>query len=187
MSIIYGVLKEHGITVAELELRQLAAVTERYATGAGSVHVHGRLGMGFQPYSSHQRSELERGPTSGPLGDALCFDGRLDNYRELSGDLGLHDPGALSDSQIVLAAFAQWGEDCFSRFVGDWALALWAEKDQSLYLARDHAGTRTLHLRHEHGEAVWATYLDTSTQETPSSNSRTIMQPATWPAVSCAT
>jgi asparagine synthase (glutamine-hydrolysing) len=91
----------------------------------------------------------------------LCFDGRLDNYKELSGDLGLHDPEVLSDSQIVLAAFVQWGEACFSRFVGDWALALWSEKDQSLYLARDHAGTRTLYLRHERGEAVWATYLDT--------------------------
>jgi asparagine synthase (glutamine-hydrolysing) len=161
MSIIYGVLKEHEVTVAESELRHLAAVTDRYATGANSVHVRGRLGMGFQPYSSHLRSELERGPARSPHGDLLSFDGRLDNYTELSEDLGLHDPEALSDSQIVLAAFAQWGEGCFSRFVGDWALALWSEKHQSLYLARDHAGTRTLYLRQKHGETVWATYLDT--------------------------
>jgi asparagine synthase (glutamine-hydrolysing) len=73
----------------------------------------------------------------------------------------LRDPEALSDSQIVLAAFVQWSEACFSRFVGDWALALWSAKDQSLYLARDHAGARTLYFRHEQGEAVWATYLDT--------------------------
>ena len=161
MSVIYGLLKEHGVTVIESELRQLAAVTDRYATGTGAVHVRGRLGMGFQPYSSHLRSELERGPTSGSHGHALCFDGRLDNYKELSEELSLHDPEALSDSQIVLAAFVQWSEACFSRFVGDWALALWSEKDQSLYLARDHAGTRTLYFRHEQGEAVWATYLDT--------------------------
>lgn len=160
MSIIYGLLKEHGVTVIESELRHLAAVTERYATGTGSVHVQDRLGMGFQLYSSHLRSELERGPTSTPHGHAICFDGRLDNYKELSEELGLHDPEALSDSQIVLAAFAQWSEVCFSHFVGDWALALWSEKDQSLYLARDHAGTRTLYFRHEQGETVWATYLD---------------------------
>jgi asparagine synthase (glutamine-hydrolysing) len=161
MSILYGLLKEGGVTVIESELRHLAAVTDRYATGAGSVHVQGRLGMGVQPYSSHLRSELERGPTSGPHGHALSFDGRLDNYKELSEELGFHDPKALSDSQIVLAAFARWSEACFSRFVGDWALALWDEKDQSLYLARDHAGTRTLYFRHEQGEVAWATYLDT--------------------------
>ena len=45
MSMIYGVLKEHGVTVTESELRHLAAATERYATGAGAVHVQGRLGM----------------------------------------------------------------------------------------------------------------------------------------------
>ena len=161
MSIIYGLLKEDGVLVTESELRHLAALTERYATGTGSVQVLGRLGMGLQPYSSHLRSEFERGPTSDPHGHALCFDGRLDNYKDLSEELGLHDPEALSDSQIVLAAFAQWSEACFSRLVGDWALALWSEKDQSLYLARDHAGTRTLYFRHERGEAVWATSLDT--------------------------
>jgi asparagine synthase (glutamine-hydrolysing) len=161
MSIIYGLLKEDGVLATESELRHLAAVTERYATGAGSVQVQGPLGMGLQPYSSHLRSELERGPISDPHGHALSFDGRLDNYKELSEELGLHDPEALSDSQIVLAAFAHWSEACFSRLVGDWALALWSEKDQSLYLARDHAGTRTLYFRHERGEAVWATYLDT--------------------------
>jgi asparagine synthase (glutamine-hydrolysing) len=161
MSIIYGLLKERGVPVIESELRHLAAVTERYATGTVSVHVQGRLGMGFQPYASHLRSELERGPIIGPHGHALCFDGRLDNYKELSEELGFHDPEALSDSQIVLAAFAQLNEACFSRFFGDWALALWSERDQSLYLARDHAGTRTLYFRHERGEVVWATYLDT--------------------------
>src|SRR5260370_1454360 len=158
MSIIYGLLKEHGVRVTEWELQHLAAATERYATGTDSVYIRGRLGMGFQPYSSHLRSALEQGPTSTLHGHALCFDGRLDNHKELSEELGLHDPDALSDSQIVLAAFAQWSEACFSRFVGDWALALWSEKDQSLYLARDHAGTRTLYFRHEQGEAVWATY-----------------------------
>ena len=107
MSILYGLLKEYGVTVIESELRHLAAVTDRYATGTGSMHVQGRLGMGLQPYSSHLRSALEQGPTSAPHGHALCFDGRLDNHKELSEDLGLHDPDALSDSQIVLAAFAQ--------------------------------------------------------------------------------
>ncbi|WP_035352141.1 asparagine synthetase B family protein [Edaphobacter aggregans] len=160
MSIIYGLLKEHGVRVTESELRHLAAATERYATGAGSVHIQGRLGMGFQPYSSHLRSGLEQGPTGSPHGHALCFDGRLDNHKALSEELGLHDPDALSDSQIVLAAFARWSEACFSHFVGDWDLALWSEKDQSLYLARDHAGTRTLYFRYEQGAAVWATYLD---------------------------
>jgi asparagine synthase (glutamine-hydrolysing) len=75
------------------------------------------------------------------------IDGRLDNYRELAQLLEL-EAHNLSDSQILLAAFDRWGEQCFSRFVGDWALALWSLKDESLYLARDHAGTRSLYFQH---------------------------------------
>ena len=160
MSILYGLLKQPGTQVTELELLHLASATEQYATGPSSGHIRGRLGMGFQPYLSHLRSELEQGATSDPYGHMACFDGRLDNYKELSEELGFED-SVLSDSQIVLAAFARWSEECFSRFVGDWALAIWSEKDQSLYLARDHAGTRTLYFHREQGEVVWATHLDT--------------------------
>jgi asparagine synthase (glutamine-hydrolysing) len=88
----------------------------------------------------------------------LVFDGRLDNHQELSELLDIRD---LPDSSIVLSAFAQWNEDCFSRLIGDWALALWSQLDQSLYLARDHAGTRTLYFDERGGCIRWATFLET--------------------------
>jgi asparagine synthase (glutamine-hydrolysing) len=90
----------------------------------------------------------------------LSFDGRLDNYRELADQLGLpidDNP----DSNVILRAFAKWGDDCFRRFTGDWALALWSKDRETLYLARDHAGTRTLFYRHEAARLEWATHLET--------------------------
>jgi asparagine synthase (glutamine-hydrolysing) len=160
MSIIFGLLKERGARAAGSEVLHLAVATERYATGVSSVYTSGRLGMGLQQYFSHQRSAMEKRPAEDPYGHALCFDGRLDNYRELGELLGLGN-SQVPDSQIVLSAFARWGEGCFSHFLGDWALVLWSEKDQSLYLARDHAGTRTLYFRHDHNKVLWSTHLDT--------------------------
>ncbi|MBB5060387.1 asparagine synthase (glutamine-hydrolyzing) [Granulicella aggregans] len=161
MSILYGVLKEHGIAATASELQRLGADMQRYATGAGLVILDGRLGMGVQPYLSHMRSTFERGPVKSPQGRyVLSFDGRLDNYESLAEELRVKHPETLSDSQIALAAFARWGEACFSRFVGDWALALWSETDQSLYLSRDHAGARSLYYRHTQCETVWGTYLE---------------------------
>lgn len=165
MSIIYGLLKERGMQVTEPELRHLATATERYATGTCALQIQGRLGLGLQSYASHLRAALGQAPAVTAHGHALCFDGRLDNYKELSAELGLDDPDALSDSQIVLDAFIRWDEACFARFVGDWAMALWSEKDQSLYLARDHAGTRTLYFRDQGGEVVWSTHLDALTND----------------------
>jgi asparagine synthase (glutamine-hydrolysing) len=159
MSIIFGLLKEAGSLAKESEVEQLGEATARYGTGIGSSYRRGRLGMGVQPYFSHERSAMEAGPTKNLKHCVLSFDGRLDNYTELAELLGLksHD---VSDSQIVLTAFEQWGEACFSRLVGDWALALWSEKQQSLYLARDHAGTRTLYFQNKEHRLVWSTFLD---------------------------
>ena len=131
-----------------------------YATGVGSRYLAGTLGMAFQPYASHERSAKEPGLFRDTHGNVVSFDGRLDNYRELRDQLGITSD-AISDSQVVLAAFFRWGETCFSRFIGDWAFALWSVRDCALYLARDHAGTRTLYYR-QHGDALlWSTYLDT--------------------------
>ena len=65
------------------------------------------------------------------------------------------------DSLIVLTAFSKWGEGCFSRFIGDWGLSLWCAKDHRIYLARDHAGARTLYFENAHGNLWWSTYLET--------------------------
>ena len=160
MSMIFGLLKESGLAVTEYELENLAAATERYATGITALYRIGRLGMGVQPYCSHERSAMETAPAIGADNSVLSFDGRLDNYRDLAEQLGLVAQ-TTPDSQIVLSAFGRWGEDCFRHFVGDWALALWSEKDQSLYLARDHAGTRSLYLQTEEHRMMWSSYLDT--------------------------
>jgi asparagine synthase (glutamine-hydrolysing) len=160
MSTIFGVRKPAGETVAERELLHLAEATQHFAPDGLSVRVSGRVGMGFQPYYTHTRSQLENGPVADECGNLLSFDGRLDNYENLARELGL-ETALTPDSQIVLAAFRRWGEACFSHFVGDWGIALWSEQDQSLYFARDHAGTRTLYFQNNKDSLRWSTHLDT--------------------------
>jgi asparagine synthase (glutamine-hydrolysing) len=160
MSVILGVLKQRGAQVEEWQIRDLSASTTRFATGDAAVSVEGRMGMGFQAYQSHERSRMDNGPCSDLLGNVVCFDGRLDNVRELASLLDLNE-SETSDSAMVLAAFRRWGEACFSRFTGDWALSLWFRREERLYLARDHAGTRTLYFEQRRDDTIWSTYLDT--------------------------
>jgi asparagine synthase (glutamine-hydrolysing) len=160
MSILLGVLKERGALASEQELRQLSYATERYATERSVFSVHGRLGVCFQPYISHERSRMETGSRRDVCGNVVSFDGRLDNFQELAEMLGL-DATQSSDSMIVLAAFLRWGEECFSRFTGDWALSLWDVRKQRLFLALDHAGTRSLYFSRTGSRVQWATFLDT--------------------------
>lgn len=49
----------------------------------------------------------------------------------------------------------------FSHFIGDWAIALWSAQEEALYLARDHAGTRTLYYEVSERQILWGTHLET--------------------------
>jgi asparagine synthase (glutamine-hydrolysing) len=160
MSIIFGVIEGLGPPVETRDLLRLARSTENYAPDGTYVYAQGPVGMGFQPYKTHQRSNLEALPVVDAQGNVLSFDGRLDNHAELCVLLALRN-AVIPDSRIVLEAFAHWGEHCFSHLVGDWALALWAHSERALYLARDHAGTRSLYFEHSHGRILWSTYLET--------------------------
>jgi asparagine synthase (glutamine-hydrolysing) len=116
--------------------------------------------MGFQAFHTHSRSHLSQQPAIDQLGNIAVLDGRLDNYHELAALEGIAG-GNISDSALVLKAFERLGADCFSHLVGDWALALWSARARVLYLARDHAGSRTLFYKNAGGEIRWSTYLET--------------------------
>lgn len=166
MSIIFGVWATDGRRIDARELEGLARATERYAPDGTWLETAGQVGMGYQPYHTHARSRLDTEPAQDERGSMLSFDGRLDNHEELRSLLGLE--GECSDSKILLAAFKRWGQDCFRRLVGDWALALWSSTDQAVYLARDHAGSRTLYYELKKDRILWATHLETFFAAEPS-------------------
>lgn len=160
MSIIFGIRRPQERTATHQEMHILASATQRYAPDGTFLKTYGAIGMGFQPYHTHLRSRLEQQPVLDSFGNMLVLDGRLDNWEDLRRklDIGNH---AVTDSTIVLEAFFRWQEDCFSHFIGDWALALWAASEHVLYLARDHAGTRTLYFHYAGETVTWSTYLET--------------------------
>lgn len=159
MSVIFGVCRPQGETVEKEELLNLAASTERYAPDGTFVRAQSQIGMAFQPFHTTERSRMESQPLVDVRGNMLVLDGRLDNYHDLGRELNVR-VFDMPDSQLVLAAFLRWGEACFSRFIGDWSIALWSVADKSLYLARDHAGTRSLYLHYSGGRVLWSTFLE---------------------------
>jgi asparagine synthase (glutamine-hydrolysing) len=160
MSILFGFCRLRGGIVDEPQLRTLGGATLRYAPEGTYVLTAGCTGMGFQPYSTTDRSALDQQPRRDHDENLLTFDGRLDNHEDLRKILHIENAEA-TDSELVLAAYRQWNEECFRHFVGDWALALWDARSKRLYLARDHAGTRTLYFQERNDSLIWATYVDT--------------------------
>lgn len=79
----------------------------------------------------------------------ISYNGEIYNYIELRNELKQygHRFNTETDTEVVLAAYRQWGSDCFKRFNGMWALALWDDRNQRLVLSRDRFGIKPLHYR----------------------------------------
>jgi asparagine synthase (glutamine-hydrolysing) len=77
----------------------------------------------------------------------LTYNGEIHNYLELRRELesGGAEFRTGTDTEVVLQAYARWGCDCFERFNGMWALALWDARRRRLVLSRDRFGVKPLY------------------------------------------
>jgi asparagine synthase (glutamine-hydrolysing) len=88
----------------------------------------------------------------------VSFNGEIFNYVELREEL--RDRGhtfrTASDTEVIVHAWEEWGADCFPRFNGQWAVALWDSREERLVLSRDRFGVRPLYYTRTRGGLLFA-------------------------------
>lgn len=77
----------------------------------------------------------------------LVYNGEIYNYLPLRRELEAlgHVFVSQSDSEVLLAAYAQWGPDCQTRLAGMWAFLLYDRRQQTLFVSRDRFGIKPLY------------------------------------------
>jgi asparagine synthase (glutamine-hydrolysing) len=106
-------------------------------------------GVGF----GHRRlSVIDVAAGLQPLGNEdgsvmVCYNGEIYNYRELTEELkGLgHTFRTRCDTEVIVHAWEEWGEDCVHRFRGMFAFGLWDRNKQVMFLGRDRMGVKPLY------------------------------------------
>lgn len=106
----------------------------------------GRVAFGHRRLSILDLSAQANQPMTGAGGTVLVFNGEIYNFRELRRELEAlgHAFSTTSDTEVILAAYAAWGEGCVSRFNGMWAFALYDPKRRRLMFSRDRLGMKPL-------------------------------------------
>lgn len=148
------------------------------------------VGLGHNRLSILDLSEAGNQPMKNHVGDLIIvFNGEVYNYLELKEELRSSYPfKTQTDTEVVLAAYQQWGAQCLQRFNGMFAFAIWDTKNKKLFAARDRFGVKPFHYGMMEGdfyfaseikalwaagfpkkpnETVWASYLTYGTYGMP--------------------
>lgn len=77
----------------------------------------------------------------------IIFNGEIYNYKELKQELQTLGQkfSTQSDTEVILAAYQQWGLNGFNKFLGMWALAIWDKVNDQFVLSRDRLGKKPLY------------------------------------------
>ncbi|MBF0487147.1 MAG: asparagine synthase (glutamine-hydrolyzing) [Nitrospirae bacterium] len=116
----------------------------------------------------HRRLKIidlsERGhqPMSNDTGTVyIIYNGEVYNYMELKAELSGtgHSFVSTSDTEVILRAYEQWGTECFSKFNGMWAVAIFDKNRGKLVLARDRLGVKPLYYYKSASDFVFASEI----------------------------
>ena len=123
----------------------VAALRHRGPDGAGEL-IRGNVALGHARLSI---IDLEGGAQPMETADgryAITYNGELYNFRELRVDLESrgHQFRSQSDTEVILAAYCEWGINCVELFRGMFAFAVIDYAERKLFIARDHLGIKPL-------------------------------------------
>jgi len=148
MSGILCVYNESGIAQdAPRYLSGLGRLIHRGPDGEGSL-LRRNLFLGVR-CSFVGLGASENQPVVGANGQIfVALDGHIHNREELAGNLRArgHSAAASSDAALVLCAYTEYGEMCFEKLKGVWAIVLWDERLHRLIVSRDRLGVRPLYI-----------------------------------------
>jgi len=141
---IFGLLNKVGPADADMVERLTDLVAHRGPDGRG-VRINRNVGLGHRRLAIIDLTDDGAQPmrhSQYPIW--ITYNGEIYNYLELRTELQAlgHTFHTASDTEVLLAAYVHWGDECLERFNGMWAFAIHDERSNILFCARDRFGVK---------------------------------------------
>lgn len=157
---ITGIHGLEGLGDPEALIRRMNDAMAHRGPDAHGVQRRGDTVLGQRRLSIIDLSSASDQPfTSSDGRYTIAYNGEIYNYRELKKELGDRNWRTSSDTEVLLAAFAEWGADCLHRLHGMFAFAVQDAVTGELFIARDRMGIKPLYWYHANGRLVFASEL----------------------------
>jgi asparagine synthase (glutamine-hydrolysing) len=143
---IVGILNFKGEKVSPELLQQMVGIISHGGPDASGVYTAGPVGFGHARLSIIDLFGGQQPMSNGDQSLRIIFNGEIFNYVELCKELIQkgYRFATHSDTEVILHAYEDKGEECVHSFNGQWAFAIWDAKKRKLFFSRDRAGVRPL-------------------------------------------
>ena len=159
-----GVFSDEHVSLGHVRL----AVVDLSQAGHQPMAYERKKGASSDHYNTSQFSDSRY---------VLTYNGEIYNYREVRTEL--EELGFVfstqTDSEVIIAAYDQWGPQALHKFNGMWAFCIYDKQEQVLFLSRDRFGQKPLYYTQTSGQLVFSSemkgLLAHEVLSTPSNNS----------------
>ncbi len=145
---ITGIFNFNGEPASPVILSKMAgAIAHRGPDGEG-FYTDGCMGLGHRRLAILDLSPAGHQPMmTQDRRYTISYNGEIYNFQELKAELETlgYQFNSRTDTEVVLNAYAEWGEQAISRFNGMFALAIWDKEQRKLFLARDRYGIKPVY------------------------------------------
>jgi asparagine synthase (glutamine-hydrolysing) len=143
---ISGLVNFDGARADSFLLSSMIATIRHRGPDANGIHVIEEAGLGHARLSIIDLHGGAQPMSTIDGGLWITFNGEIFNYIELREDLLAkgHRFATRSDTEVILNAYREYGEECVHHFNGQWAFGIWDTAQRKLFLSRDRMGIRPL-------------------------------------------
>jgi asparagine synthase (glutamine-hydrolysing) len=151
---IFGIIGNNARVAPDLLERATNSLAHRGPDDSGTILLREsiptpvEIGLGNRRLAILDLSPLAHQPMhDAETGNWIVYNGEIYNFREVRSELEQAGTRFIShsDTEVVLKAYACWGEQCLTKFRGMFALAIWDARHHRLFLARDPMGIKPLY------------------------------------------
>jgi asparagine synthase (glutamine-hydrolysing) len=145
---ICGIIDKFGALATEQRIRAMNDLAAHRGPDGEGIRIRPGIAMGHRRLAILDLNPRGAQPMSWNGRYWIVYNGEVYNYREIRLDLEKlgYQFQTTTDTEVILAAYSEWGPACLSRFNGMWAFAIHDELEQTVFLARDRFGVKPLHL-----------------------------------------
>ena len=151
---IFGIVARDAAVPAGVLERGTQSLAHRGPDDSGTILLRDlsdgstEIGLGNRRLAILDLSTLAHQPMhDAETGNWIVYNGEIYNFREVRSELERSGSRFVShsDTEVLLKAYAHWGDGCLAKFRGMFAFALWDARQHRLFIARDPMGIKPLY------------------------------------------